>query len=130
MFSNLIKKLFFIGIIGCAIGLILMTSSAFAQELTVSQSVYGDTVVNFRDSVIEEVVRQKIQKYSGDILYKDIKYLEKIEVLKGEVSTLDGIEFCTNLKELRIFNNEISDITPLRNLANLQYLHILNSQII
>ena len=46
-----------------------------------------------------------------------------------EIQDLTGLEFATNLTELRLGHNRISDISPLKNLTNLTHLDLGRNQI-
>nr|HPH11892.1 hypothetical protein [Thermotogota bacterium] len=47
----------------------------------------------------------------------------------GGLVSLEGIQYLTNLVDLRFPNNQVSDLSPLQNLTNLEYLSFNNNQV-
>lgn len=58
--------------------------------------------------------------------------LSKISVLNADdydISSLKGLEYCTNLSFLSLSNNKINDLSPLKNLTQLTQLSLKNNNI-
>ncbi|MDY3001859.1 MAG: leucine-rich repeat domain-containing protein [Romboutsia timonensis] len=55
--------------------------------------------------------------------------IEKIESKNRNISNLDGLQYCTNLRLLNLNGNQISDISSISNLINLKYLYLEGNQI-
>ena len=87
------------------------------------------TVITFSDSKFEEVIREILNKPTGDITKEDMLSIYELSGIEREIVNIDGIEYCENLTYLRIRNNRISDISPIANFKNLDYLNIRNNQI-
>lgn len=85
--------------------------------------------VTFPDINFETVIRETLNKLTGDITADD---LESITMLNGEnrnISVITGIEFCTNLQFLYLATNQIGDISALNNLTNLLRLDLWENNI-
>ena len=97
-------------------------------------------VVEFEDSNLEEVVRDKINKPEGDILLDDVLDIEELEAPGKDIESIEGIQYLSNLKVLdlgsyydsdkEIFKtNQIGDISPLSNLTNLELLRFQKNEV-
>jgi len=87
------------------------------------------TVVDFPDRAFEAIIREAISKPSGDILSTDLLSLTDLDASypgkpKKRISSIDGIEYCINLRRLSLYDNAIVDLTPLGGLINLEWLDI------
>lgn len=113
-----------------------------------------DEVIVFKNQEIEDILRDEIGNYDGDVLKRDLfeitdlslAYslwgdcnLEDLRNLKN-LKTLD-ISFCeynfdlepisnlTKLRELNLFGNEIDDVSQLQRLTNLTSLNLATNNI-
>lgn len=98
----------------------------------------GDPIVRFQNSELEDLVRNKLGIYSGDIYYSNLVEITDIYSYSYQGS-LEGIEMLYNLTSVSFCNNsDISDVTPLSKLkkltsitlnrnTNLENLHTLAS---
>jgi hypothetical protein len=84
----------------------------------------ADSVMIFADGDLEAVIREAIDKPTGDIYESDLAGLTTLDAEGGSVSELSGIEYCVNLEWLHLGRNAISDISPLQDLTKLEYLHL------
>lgn len=71
---------------------------------------------------IESAIRQSIAKLSGEIYARELEPITTLDVTDEGISTLEGIQACTNLRRLYLRDNAISDLTPLSGLAQLTHL--------
>lgn len=84
--------------------------------------------VAFEDEQFENDVRKSINKLEGDITKEDLINLTElsIEHYSDEpcIRSIEGIQYCENLKKLELIEIYISDISLLKNLKNLEYLDL------
>lgn len=86
----------------------------------------GKDPVSFEDGVLEDIVRNTIDKKSGPIYKEDLVNIRYIEdnSTKGVIHSLKGIENLPFLESLVIDTSKVRNISPLFELKNLQYLRI------
>ena len=77
-------------------------------------------------AVLESVLAKKVGE---DITQVDIANLESLDAFGSGIRNLTGLEFATNLIELRLGNNKISDVSPLKDLTSLTQLSIKGNRI-
>lgn len=80
--------------------------------------------IHFPDPKLEAAVRAAIGVPTRDIQAADLSELTFLDARFLGITTLEGIQHCTNLTELRLFGNEITDISPLSGLVKLTILHL------
>ena len=85
--------------------------------------------VEFEDSNLEEVVREKIDKPDGDLYLSDVINIIELDARSRGIESIEGIQYLTKLGELQIQENEISDINPLAGLTNLNWLVFHNNKV-
>ena len=88
-----------------------------------------DDVVTFPDANLEAVIRDAIDKPTGDIYEGDLLLLTTLNGTGEGIIDLTGLEYCINLNYLFLSNNQISNIAPLHDLTNLQFIILDNNQI-
>ena len=84
-------------------------------------------IVNIIDENFKTVIREHINKPTGDIINTDLDTLTKINARDRNIKNIYGIEFCLNLDTLDIGENSISDLLPLFNLNQLSILKADNN---
>jgi len=87
----------------------------------------ADEVITFPDRNFERAVRSSISKQVGDITLKDVQGVRQLVL--GEIKSMEGIQYFTNLITLNIVLLEVEDLTLLKGLQNLQVLGISHSQV-
>ena len=85
--------------------------------------------VNIIDENFETVLREHLNKPTGDIINTELETLTKIYARNRNIENIYGIEFCLNLDTLDIGENSISDLFPLSNLKQLSILNVDNNKI-
>lgn len=117
-----------------------------------------DYVIEWKDNILEEKVRELVGIPTGDVMYSDVKDLTSIKLTAdpydvdsnlihdisnfhsmpklehiylefNRVSDISVLSELTNLKELWICENILTDISPLVGLPDLQILNIGGNQI-
>ena len=97
---------------------------------TVTKSLIYDPYINIKDSNLEAALQNALQKESTYKIKKsDLEGLEKLDAPSYNISSINELRYCINLKELYLNDNHIKDISPLSNLNKLNSLN-LNNQII
>ena len=134
------KKVKFLALLVLIISLaITMTACDMGNDIV--DEVEDETeVVEFEDSNLEEVIRDKINKPEGDILLDDVLDIEELEAPGKDIESIEGIQHLSNLKTLYLGGyydsdagemkyNKISDISPLSNLTNLEWLGFSENEV-
>ncbi|WP_442596593.1 carboxypeptidase regulatory-like domain-containing protein [Neobacillus sp. D3-1R] len=97
-----------------------------------SEPEYGDvtkTNVGFKDSNLEKVVREQLNKQAGTITEEDMKLLTTLDADYENIRDLTGMEFAVNLEDLHLEGNQINDLIPLRKLNNLKKIWLSHNDI-
>ncbi|NUN94983.1 MAG: leucine-rich repeat domain-containing protein [Candidatus Omnitrophica bacterium] len=86
----------------------------------------AQTVVNFPDPNLEQAVRVRITKPTGDILTTDLVGVGFTSLAVGGVSDLTGLEYCTDLTTLSLYDTTggTTDLSPLFSLSQLTALSL------
>jgi|GEM_PF-1975813 hypothetical protein len=87
------------------------------------------TKVEFADANLEAAIREAIGKPSGDINRTELEGIANLNASARGISNLSGLEYCTNLTDLRLRGNELSDISPLANPTHPIILDLNDNQI-
>lgn len=72
--------------------------------------------VTFEDTSLETAVRKEVCKFDGTLTNKDIETILVLEAHSMNITSLKGLEYCTNLRNVGLSSNRIRDVSPLRNL--------------
>ena len=110
------------------IAMLLLLGVLFVLLLPV-QMATADDMVNIPDHNLEAVIREAIAKPIGDIYESDLLGLWKLDASRRDIADLNGLEYCTNLRQLRLWENQISDISPLSGLTSLTELYLMENRI-
>lgn len=79
-------------------------------------------VVTFPDANFEALIREVLDKPTGEILDTDLEVVTNIYSHNDDITNITGIEYCINLSNFGIDLSNISDISMLENLIKLQFL--------
>jgi Leucine-rich repeat (LRR) protein len=83
-----------------------------------------DNKIVFKDPKLEEAIRNRLDKPSGDIYKSDLEKLDWLVLDGGGIIDLSGIEYCVNLTQLTVRYNEVTDIAPVAALTKIENLYI------
>ena len=86
-------------------------------------------VVEFTDSGLRTAIRDAIGKPGGEIYDSDLAGLVSLPAYGRNISDLEGMQHCVDLKSLSLNGNQIADITPLSGLAKLETLWLQENEI-
>lgn len=95
--------------------------------------IYSDAIlsspgiVNIIDENFRIVIREHLNKPTGDIINTELDTITKIYARNRNIENIYGIEFCLNLNTLDIGENSISDLVPLITLNKLSILKADNN---
>ncbi|WBW98156.1 leucine-rich repeat domain-containing protein [Oceanirhabdus sp. W0125-5] len=89
--------------------------------------------VKFYDHTMEAAVRKEINKPHGDITITELESVKELYVAhfsdQGSLSSIDLLQYCTNLKKLSLLETGIRDISILSKLKKLEYLDLQDNSI-
>jgi Leucine-rich repeat (LRR) protein len=88
------------------------------------------TDVTFSDANFETLIREVLNKPSGDITPDDLLTITELDGEDRDISDVSGIEYCTNLQKLNLMSNKIIEVSDLGTLTNLQELLLTSNDII
>lgn len=74
------------------------------------------------DKTLYEALLEQADDGDGLLTKGELDRLKKLDVQNKTISSLEGIQYCTNLKWLILCNDQISDISPLAGMHNLESL--------
>ena len=83
----------------------------------------------FTDPNFEIVIRDALNKPSGDITESDLLTITQIDGWSRGITNIDGIEYCENLEVINLRDNNINNIDALVDLTKLTGLSLSINQI-
>lgn len=111
----------------------LRTVLTLSFYLLLGEIAYAQDPVHFADPNLKEAVEDEL--FVWDPTPDDMLGLTRL-IANGDdwrpnsgIASLEGLEYATNLQQLRLRSNCISDISPLAGLVNLEELDVSNNQI-
>ena len=111
-----------------AVMILILSNLAACGSPAVGTPSKQNMVVSFPDKNLETVVREAINKLSGDIRASDLQLLTSLTAREKNIVDLTGLENCVNLVSLDLGSNIIKDIRPLAALKNLTTLSFFNNR--
>ena len=103
------------------------------QVITLTVSDAGGVVI-FPDPVLEQKIREAINKPVGEIYKEDLLGLTVLDASSNlydpKITNIEGLQFCINMETLDLrWNYPLSDITPLQNLTALTWLDLCTNHL-
>ena len=86
-------------------------------------------VVNFPDPNLEQAIREAIDKPTGDIYQSDLLGLIELDANEQDITNLEGIQYCQDLKQIWLGANQIADIIEVSGLDKLTHLGLWGNRI-
>lgn len=87
-------------------------------------------IVFIPDSALESVIRANLGKPLSLFLTKaDLAKVDDLDAAAYNIDSLEGLQYCVNLRKLNLSNNQVHSIDPLAGLTKLTYLHLGNNYI-
>ena len=90
----------------------------------IESSANSGPIVTFKDKNLEQAIRNKINKLTGDLYESNVDKITQLDIEYSEIEDIRGIENLINLRMLNLRENKISDISALKNLTNLKQLSL------
>lgn len=96
-----------------------------------SKLSFRDFSINVKiyDQNLEKIIREKVGKYSSELLLEDLRDITSLDLNEREISNVEGIQYLFNLNELNLSNNGVKNIDPVKNLIHLKSLYLNNNEI-
>ncbi len=88
-----------------------------------------EVVVMFVDERLEEIVREELEKPTGDITSIDMQELYFLTINEAGVKNLEGLEYALELREFSLLRETVDSLEPLKHLNQLERLTIRYSEI-
>lgn len=107
----------------------LSKSERELTPLTDNSNLEKSTTITIKDSNLETIIRQSLNKTSGDLTISDMESLIYLDASNSNISDLTGLEYAINLNDLNLTGNQIQSITPLKNLTRLQTLMLSENEV-
>ena len=93
-------------------------------------STISAQVVEIPDPNLESAIREELNLPDEiPLTQQEMLRLAKLEAGESEITDLTGLEYATNLKDLRVCKNQIHDLRPLSGLIHLEHLSLCANQI-
>ncbi|MEP0827623.1 MAG: leucine-rich repeat domain-containing protein [bacterium] len=89
----------------------------------------ANEVVIFPDTVLERIVRAKINKPSGDIMVSDIDCVTELGGQAIGIADLTGLQYFSSLELLNLLGNDVVDLNPIESLYSLKILNVNDNHI-
>lgn|GEM_PF-1511178 len=91
----------------------------------------NNTVVKIKDSELEKLIRDEIEKPEGDLLPSDMEKLYRLNINFDEtpVYELDGLEHAINLENFSFRNGTLKSLNPVSDCSDLYYLNMSYSKL-
>ncbi len=122
------RKRMIVSQIGIIILLVCMTY-VYKDYSSIALVEYTDKKIIFNDENLETVIRQTINKPTGEINVDDLKGIKELIADNKNISKLDGIEKLVNLEVLSLKQNKIKDLKPIADLKKLRFLNLFNNKV-
>nr|WP_015141796.1 leucine-rich repeat domain-containing protein [Clostridium perfringens]AFV15083.1 Internalin A (LPXTG motif) [Clostridium perfringens] len=130
-------------IVGSILSANIFTSTlVYANEnnfLEIMSETKEIKIVNIPDNNLKKVLNKSLNKSeNSDLTVKDLESIEYLYGIAENISNIEGLEYCKNLKILSLQNNDnskkenfntITDLSPLKYLKNLVVLDLRNNKI-
>ena len=121
--------------------LLLPISASFAAGSEIPEIPHGpkpgeidsqNPNVEIPDPVLRAKVEEQLNFLTGHTLgdpitKADLRRLPLLFVSSPGLTSLEGLQYATNLVALGIDNNNLTDLTPIKNLTKLQHLSLANT---
>nr|WP_172689685.1 leucine-rich repeat domain-containing protein [Enterococcus faecalis]ARO46178.1 hypothetical protein [Enterococcus faecalis] len=94
------------------------------------EQVNADDVVQIPDARLKAALNEVLHKESdSEITISQMQSIRYLKLSRRGITSLKGLEYCTNLADINLDRNQISDITPLSGLTNLADINLNRNQI-
>lgn len=109
----------FVGLAGIVAGMLVVFGGCPAPQ----------DIVIIPDPGLDAAIRAAVGVHFGFLSRSDLLQLKTLDAKQRNISSLQGLQYATNLTWLDLDTNQITDITPLAGLTNLSVLDLNNNQV-
>ncbi len=98
----------------------------------VNPACSNEQVVSIPDAALSQVVRDVVNKPTGDLTCFDLALITEIDEAQGTnkgIKNLEGLHYAINLRGLQLGENAITDASALSELENIEWLNLNNNQV-
>jgi len=89
-----------------------------------------DYKINIPDPNLQSAVRNYLGLTQGEAIYKSyVDWITEFDASGLNISSLEGLQYFSNLEALCLDNNNTSDLSPIKNLTKLTTLYLYNNNI-
>ncbi|MFW6237983.1 MAG: FlgO family outer membrane protein [Bacillota bacterium] len=101
-----------------------------SEEEKVEERVQIDVGINIESKTLERIIREQAGKSSGVLLPDDVSGIRTIEYSSyNMISSLEGIQYLQDLRNLDMDTQRIDDLSPLADLEQLVELNLADNDI-
>ncbi|UHP10444.1 InlB B-repeat-containing protein [Listeria marthii] len=127
--SSLLRILF---VVTAILGISLWINMSQGLEVQ-AESIAEPTPINkiFTDPALADEVKAELGKTSvaDEVTQTDLNQITKLEADGKGISSIEGIQYLTNLNMLGLTDNQITNLAPLAHLTNLESLYLGENKI-
>lgn len=110
-------------------GLTMVLNSEQVQTIMTKDSLDEPIINEFSDKVTDEWLKIRLieilgKDASGEPDLSKASEITTLDLSKGYIRDLSGLQHFTNLKELNLADNEVQDLSPLAGLTKLETLNV------
>lgn len=120
-----------IRMINAVLTCLMLAIGAFAG-ISLYRYSMRDRMVTFREPLIEEAVRQFLDKKYGDVTYKELQAITKIYIYKDRIFTTtdEWFQYSNEWYQDGAVRGTLTDISDLENMPNLEKVYIGGEHIV
>ncbi len=85
--------------------------------------------VTIKDKNLEKKIRTILGISNKQLTSQDMKKIVSIDLNHNNIESLEGIEYCSNLKNINLTSNKVKSIEPLRNLEKIEFMNLHDNNI-
>ena len=100
----------------------VLSVEVVANETARLTVVYACASLKVRDAALDAALKEILGQESYTC--KDLEQYENLNLGKKNITSLSGLRYATNLKQLSAYQNPLTDITDLRYLSQLERLNL------
>ncbi len=102
---------------------------AASEDIAENTAYESDTVIVWQDALLEEVVREMLEKPEGEITCADVEGITYLDLSPTKVECIDDLKYFVNLEHLNLSSTRVADVGVLSELSNLKEFVSLNRYI-
>jgi len=101
------------------------------QTMRQTSEQVSEVIVTFVCTELERLIREKLNKPTGEITSTEMLELYDIRANGDNISSLSGLEYALNLVEFGVLRNEIEleSLDPISNLTSLERINLSYTQV-